>query len=135
MRVAQRSPRPARPAALAGACCLKFAVALVLADVMQMHAYRHDAAGRIEAACATGFGEIIDARGKARCVPSDQVRSNELRQHQRRELKVLQDNQNKLKADQRELDRELGRELGREQTTRTNAQRSEQKKRQIDLGK
>ncbi|MEK7244890.1 MAG: hypothetical protein AAB223_02600 [Pseudomonadota bacterium] len=89
------------------------------------------AAGRAEAACATGFSEILDARGKARCVASDKVRTIELRQHQRRELKVLQDGQTRLKADQRELTRELGREQG----SRTNAQRSEQNRRQIDLGK
>ena len=86
------------------------------------------AAGRAEAACATGFGEIFDARGHARCVPSDQMRSIELRQHQRRELKILQDNQNRLKADQRELTRDLA----REQTIRANARRAEQKKRQIE---
>ena len=123
MRVAQRDTRSKRRAACVAAFVLAaFAGAFVLAAF---------AAGRAEAACATGFGEILDARGKARCVPSDQVRSTELRQQQRRELKVLQDNQNRLKADQRELDRDLG----RAQTTRTNAQRSEQKKRLTDLGK
>lgn len=88
-------------------------------------------ASRAEAACATGFSEILDARGKARCVASDKVRAIELRQHQRRELKVLQDNQRKLRAGQRELTRELG----REQSARTNAQRSEQNRRGIDLRK
>jgi hypothetical protein len=99
-----------------------FAGAFVLAAV---------GAGRVEAACATGFNEIIDARGKTRCVPGDQTRTLELRQHQRRELKILQDTQNRLKADQRELDRDLA----RAQTTRANAQRAEQKKRLVDLGK
>ena len=87
------------------------------------------AAGRAEAACATGFSEILDVRGKARCVASDQARTIELQQQQRRDLKVLQDGQTRLKTDQRELTRELGREQG----SRTNEQRSEQKKRQIDL--
>ena len=87
------------------------------------------AAGEAEAACATGFSEILDARGRARCVPSDQARTIELQQQQRRDLKVLQDGQTRLKTDQRELTRELDREQG----SRTNAQRSEQKKRQIDL--
>ncbi len=89
------------------------------------------AAGRAEAACATGFSEFLDARGKTRCVASDRKRTVELRQHQRRQLKVLQDEQMRLKADQRELTRELG----REQISRTNAQRSEQNRRQINAGK
>lgn len=89
------------------------------------------AAGKAEAACATGFSEFLDARGKARCVASDRARSIELRQHQRRRLKVLQDEQTRLDADQRELSRELG----REQLSRTNAQRSEQNRRQINAGK
>lgn len=89
------------------------------------------AAGQAEAACATGFGEILDARGRARCVPSDQVRTIELQQQQRRDLKVLQDGQMRLKADQRELTREHS----REQISRANAQRSELNRRQIDLRK
>lgn len=82
------------------------------------------AAGRAEAACATGFAEIFDARGKATCVANDKARTVDLRQQQRRDLKALQDSQARLQADQRELNRDLA----REQTFRTNARRAEQRK-------
>lgn len=86
------------------------------------------AAGRAEAACATGFGEILDARGKSKCVASDQTRTIELQMRQQRDLKVLQDGQTRIKVDQRELNRDLD----RAHTTRINAQRAEQKKRQVE---
>ena len=86
------------------------------------------AAGRAEAACATGFTEIFDARGRAACVASDRARTVDLQQQQRRDLKVLQDGQARLKTDQRELNRELA----REQTTRTNARRAEQNRRPLN---
>src|SRR3989338_1400095 len=111
---------------LAGVFVLSSAGLAVFAGAFVLAAL---AAGRAEAACATGFGEILDARGKARCVASDQARTIELQQRQRRDLKVLQDGQTRLKADQRELTRELDREQG----SRSNARRAEQNKRQIDL--
>ena len=87
------------------------------------------AAGRAEAQCATAFSEIIDARGKAKCVASDQARTIELRMRQKRDLKVHQDGQYRIKSDQRELNRDLD----RAQTIRANAQRAEHKKRQAEI--
>ena len=112
MRVAGGDSRSTRLAVLVGA----FALAAF-------------AAGRVEAACATGFNEILDARGKSKCVASDQARTTELQMRQNRDLKVLQDGQMRIRVDQSELNRDLN----RAHTTRINAQRAEQKKRQVEI--
>lgn len=81
-------------------------------------------AERAEAACATAFTEVLDTRGKAKCVANDKARTIDLLQQQRRDLKAQHDGQARLQANQFELSRDLA----REQISRTEARRGEQRK-------